>query len=79
MQRGNAEEAAMIRSAIENGDTSKLSQIVQIVQSSGALEASQAAAHQEAERAMQALSPLPQNAFTQALWQLASQLLERRA
>jgi octaprenyl-diphosphate synthase len=79
MQRGNAEQAALIRSAIEEGDTSKLSQIVEIVQSTGALQATQAAAHLEAQRAMDALAALPQNEFTQGLWQLASQLLERRA
>jgi octaprenyl-diphosphate synthase len=79
MQRGNAEQAGLIRSAIEEGDTSKLSQIVEIVQSTGALQATQAAAHLEAQRAMDALTALPQNEFTQGLWQLASQLLERRA
>ena len=79
MQRGNAEQAALIRRAIEAGDTSKLSDIVQIVQSTGALQASQASAHSEAQRAIEALRVLPQNPFTEGLWQLASQLLNRRA
>lgn len=79
MQRGNAEQAALIRRAIEAGDTSKLSDIVQIVQSTGALQASQASAHSEAQRAIEALRALPQNPFTEGLWQLASQLLDRRA
>ena len=79
MQRGNAEQATLIRRAIEAGDASKLSDIVQIVQSTGALQASQASAHSEAQRAIEALRVLPQNPFTEGLWQLASQLLNRRA
>ncbi|WP_409338588.1 polyprenyl synthetase family protein [Curvibacter cyanobacteriorum] len=78
MQRGTPEQAATIRHAIEHGETEKLPQIIDIVRSTGALEATQQAAAAEAQRAMDALQRLPVNAYTQGMHQLAAQLLERR-
>ncbi|MDD0810383.1 polyprenyl synthetase family protein [Curvibacter sp. RS43] len=78
MQRGSAEQAQTIRHAIEHGETEKLPQIIEIVRSTGALEATQAAAAAEAQRAMTALEQLPNNAYTAGMHQLAAQLLGRR-
>ena len=78
MQRASAEDARIIREAIEQGSTDQLQSILQIVKSTGALDATRQAAHDEAVRAMQALEALPANAYTQAMQQLASQLLLRR-
>lgn len=78
MQRGTAEQAATIRHAIEQGETEKLPQIIEIVRSTGALEATQQAAAAEAQRAISALSALPSNSYTEGLLQLAAQLLQRR-
>ena len=78
MQRGTAEQAAVIREAIEQGSTDKLPEILAIVRATGALDATRQAAHDEAMRAMQALDALPANAHTDAMRQLASQLLLRR-
>ena len=78
MQRGTAEQAAVIREAIEQGSTDKLPEILSIVRATGALDATRQAAHDEATRAMQALDALPANAHTDAMRQLASQLLLRR-
>ena len=78
MQRGNAEQAAVIRHAIENGEAEKLPEIVEIVRSTGALEATQQAAAAEAQRAISALHALPSNAYCEGLHQLAAQLLQRR-
>ena len=78
MQRGTAEQAAVIREAIEQGSTDKLPEILVIVRATGALDATRQAAHNEAMRAMQALDALPGNAHTDAMRQLASQLLLRR-
>ncbi|MEG0084776.1 MAG: octaprenyl diphosphate synthase, partial [Massilia sp.] len=78
MQRGTAEQAAVIREAIEQGSTDKLPEILAIVRSTGALDATRQAAHNEAMRAMQALDALPVNDHTDAMRQLASQLLLRR-
>jgi octaprenyl-diphosphate synthase len=77
MRRGNAQEAATIKLAIENGDLGMLEQIVAIVQNTGALVVAREAAHQEALRAIAAARCLPQGAYTDCLIQLASQLLER--
>ncbi|KGH31971.1 octaprenyl diphosphate synthase [Comamonas testosteroni] len=78
MQRGNAEQAAIVRNAIEQGSTDQLDAVVEIVRSTGALDVARAAAHAEALRAIDALASLPSNAYTASLLQLASQLLERR-
>ncbi|EHN66613.1 polyprenyl synthetase [Comamonas testosteroni ATCC 11996] len=78
MQRGNAEQAAIVRNAIEQGSTDQLDAVVEIVRSTGALDVARAAAHAEAQRAIDALTALPSNAYTASLLQLASQLLERR-
>lgn len=78
MQRGNAEQAAIVRNAIEQGSTDQLDAVVEIVRSTGALDVARAAAHAEAQRAIDALASLPSNTYTASLLQLASQLLERR-
>ena len=79
MQRGTELERATIRQAIETGGTEQLAQIVAIVQRSGALQATRDAAAAEAQRALNALQSLPQNPYSDALQQLASQLLQRRS
>ncbi|MGJ7495673.1 polyprenyl synthetase family protein [Variovorax sp. RT4R15] len=78
MQRAEPADSALIRSAIEAGDTSQLAAIVAIVQRTGALDATRAAAAAEAQRAIDALHGLPANSYSQGLLQLAAQLLERR-
>ncbi|VUZ26382.1 Octaprenyl diphosphate synthase [uncultured Comamonas sp.] len=78
MQRAGAADAAVVRSAIENGSADQLQAILQIVRSTGALDATREAAHAEAQRAIDALAPLPANAYTDAMRELAGQLLLRR-
>jgi octaprenyl-diphosphate synthase len=79
MQRGTEAERLIIRQAIETGGTEQMTQIVAIVQNSGALQATRDAAAAEAQRALDALQSLPQNPYSEALRQLASQLLQRRS
>lgn len=79
MQRASDAERATIREAIETGGTGQMAQIIAIVQKTGALRATRDAAAAEAQRALNALRILPKNIYSQALEQLASQLLERRA
>ncbi|MDM0011453.1 polyprenyl synthetase family protein [Variovorax sp. J22P168] len=79
MQRGTPEQSALIRAAIEAGDTAQLPQIVAIVRETGALDATRAAAAAEAQRAIDALRGFSANPHSAALLQLAAQLLERRA
>lgn len=78
MQRATAEDAQVVREAIEQGSTEQLPSILSIVKRTGALDATREAAHNEAMRAIAALQTLPANAYTQAMEQLAAQLLLRR-
>ncbi len=79
MQRGTASERATIQHAIETGGTQHMTQIIAIVRSTGALQATRDAAALEAQRAIDALAGLPANSYTTALFELASQLLVRRS
>jgi octaprenyl-diphosphate synthase len=77
MQRGNAEQRQVIASAIEEGEIGKLSEIVAIVKSTGALVVARNAAAGEAQRAIEAARRLPHSAFSACLIQLATGLLAR--
>jgi octaprenyl-diphosphate synthase len=79
MERGSATERDLIRRAIEEGGVEQLEAIVAIVHQTGALQITRLRAAQEAERAIAALSGLPDNAYRRALNDLAAQLLQRRA
>jgi octaprenyl-diphosphate synthase len=79
MQRGTEQERETLRLAIETGGTEKMVEIVAIVQRTGALDATRACAAAEAQRAMDALSSLPDSHYRSALLGLASELLARRA
>ncbi len=79
MQRGTNAEQQTIRQAIESGGVDHLAQIVAIVRQTGALQATREAAAAEAERAVRALDLIGRNAYSSALLELASQLLQRRA
>ena len=78
MQRGTSAQAHIVREAIEQGSTEQLTEIVQIVRETGALEVTRDAANFEARRAMEAAEQLPPSAFTSGLLELAAQLLARR-
>ena len=79
MQRGTAGEQHTIRQAIETGGTGQLAEIVAIVRQTGALQATRDAAAAEAQRAVAALAVIARNPYSEALLQLASQLLQRRS
>ncbi|MDP3413136.1 MAG: polyprenyl synthetase family protein, partial [Polaromonas sp.] len=79
MQRGTAAEQATIRHAIETGGTEHLAEIVAIVRQTGALQATRDAAAAEAQRAIAAQAALGRNTYSDALLELASQLLQRRS
>ena len=78
MERGTPQQAAVIRSAIEQGSTEELAKIIEIVQQTGALEIARSAATQEANRAIDAIRPLPETEFATAMRVLANQLTDRR-
>ena len=79
MQRGSDAERAVIGQAIETGDIGQMARIIAIVEKTGALQATRDAAAAEAQRALDALQTMPQNPYSNALEQLASQLLARRS
>jgi octaprenyl-diphosphate synthase len=78
MQRGDADQAQVVRQAIETGDVSQLDRVLDIVRSTGSLAATRQAAAAEAQRAIDTLALLPRNPFSNALLELAAQLLDRR-
>ena len=77
MERGSAEQRALIRHAIEHGELERLSEIVEIVRTTGALEATREAARAEANRARDCLNQLPLNKWQESLLEFAAQSVER--
>lgn len=78
MREGTPEQATVIRNAIEHGSVDALEAVVAIVRGTGALEGARRAAANEAQRAIAATAGMPDNAYTQALRQLAEQLQSRK-
>ncbi len=79
LRRCSAEEAALIRSAIEEGHTERVDDILHIVRTCGGLDDARRAAQAEAQRAMNAALALPANEWSKGLVQLAAVLQERRS
>ena len=79
MQKATAEQAAVIRHAIEHGSVEALDEVVAIVRSTGSLADARMVAAAEADRAIAAIADLPDNAHAQALRALALGLQERRS
>jgi octaprenyl-diphosphate synthase len=77
MQRGSPYQRATIRKAIETGEASMLTEVVEIVQATGALDIARAAAQEEARRAVAAAKRLPTGPHQDCLVELASHLLVR--
>ena len=77
MERSTATERAMIRHAIEQGEVTRLPEIVAIVRRTGAIEATRDAARAEAAKAVQSLAVLPASSFRQALLELCARSVER--
>ncbi len=77
MDRSDAEERALIRGAIEHGATEELPAILAIVRRTGALDATRKAAEQEAEKARECLSVLPESWARSALLELSARSVHR--
>ena len=77
MQHGSDAQRELIRHAIEHGEVERLPEIIEIVRSTGALEATRQAARDEANKAHAHLSSLPPSQFKDALLYLCAQSVER--
>jgi octaprenyl-diphosphate synthase len=71
MRHSDVDQRQLIREAIEKGGREHLKDILKAVESSGAIEYTRRLARQEAERAIEVLSPLPDSQYKDALIGLA--------
>lgn len=72
LQHGNAEQAGVVRRAIEEGGREAFPAVLEAVHQTGALEVTRAVAQQEAERAAELIDALPPSIFKNSLLQLCS-------
>jgi octaprenyl-diphosphate synthase len=70
-------ERELMRQAIEHGEVQRLPDILAIVRRTGALDATRAAAQQQAELARTALNALPESPARKALLELSAQSVHR--
>ncbi len=77
MQRGTEAERQLIRHAIEHGEVERLPDIVSIVQRTGALDATRAAAEAEAQVARDNIAALPASAARELLLDLCVRAVHR--
>jgi octaprenyl-diphosphate synthase len=77
MERGSAPERDLIRHAIQHGEVARLSDIVQIVRDTGALEATRDAARSEADKAGLCLGVLEASTYRDALLEFCVRSVER--
>ena len=77
MERGSADERALVRHAIEHGEIVRLAEIVAIVRATGAIDATRDAARAEAEKARVALAVLPATRYRDALLDLSVRSVDR--
>jgi octaprenyl-diphosphate synthase len=71
MQHGTAEQAALVRGAIENGGRDDFAAVLVAIRATGALEETRRHAQAEARLAIDAISVLPPSIFKEALLQLS--------
>lgn len=71
MQHGNAEQAAVVRKAIEEGGLDDLQQVMQAIRETGALDYVRQQARREADIACAAISHLPPSNHKESLLQLS--------
>ncbi len=77
MERGSAEERALIRHAIEHGEVARLAEIVDIVRRTGAIAATREAARREADLAAAQLADVPPSEYREALLEFCARSVER--
>jgi octaprenyl-diphosphate synthase len=71
IHKGTPGQAKLIRKAIENGGHDNMQDVCAVIESTGGIPYTAQAAQREAELAIEALSPLPETAYREALYGLA--------
>jgi len=77
MRTGSAEQAAVIRQAIEQGSREKMTDIVEIINTTGAIDYTAQAAENETNLAKETLAILPESGYKTALLALADFAVNR--
>jgi octaprenyl-diphosphate synthase len=77
MQKGQVDEQALIRNAIESGGREQVGAVLAVIQRIGALDHARLQAEQEAEWAIAAIECLPPSPYRDALTELARFAVER--
>ncbi len=77
MRAGSAEQAAVIRQAIEQGSREKMTDIVEIINTTGAIDYTAQAAENETNLAKETLAILPESGYKTALLALADFAVNR--
>ncbi|MGZ5237193.1 MAG: octaprenyl diphosphate synthase [Caldimonas sp.] len=77
MERGTAEQRALVRGAIEHGEVARLADVIDVVRATGALGATREAARAEADKACKVLELLPATVYREALLDLSVRSVER--
>jgi len=72
MQQGTKAQSALVRSAIEQGDTGKFVEVLQVIRATGALDFTRQQAMREAELACEAIAALPDSKHKRCLLELAN-------
>jgi len=72
MQQGTKAQSALVRSAIEQGDTGKFVEVLQVIRATGALDFTRQQAMREAELACEAIATLPDSKHKRCLLELAN-------
>ena len=78
IQQGSAEQSAIVRRALENADRESFSDVIRVVNESGALEASRAWGAAEAKSAKSALASLVDSKYRQRLLEFADFAVARQ-
>jgi octaprenyl-diphosphate synthase len=77
MQHGTATQSAFIRQAIEEGGRNTIAEVIQAIESTGAIAYTARAAQRETELAMAALEAIPSSPYKDAMYALAAFAVKR--
>ncbi len=77
MERGNPQERALIRQAIETGDVDRLPEVIAAVRRTGSIEATRDAAREQTRLAENSLAMLDNSEYKDALIELSRRCLDR--